>query len=95
MTRKRFVKLLMAHGCSRNLANDLAQNVVERMVSYQSVYQQHADFYSRLYSLDMSNIVERVTEAMQSVWDQCEKAARALSAGFAAFGKAYREALEE
>lgn len=52
MTRKRFVKLLMACGWSRDRAQALAGNVAAGGYSYAAEMQDLADFY-RLFTVAM------------------------------------------
>ena len=67
MTRKRFVKLLMAEGYSRNSANDIADEVLADGFTYAEAY----DHIARILPL---------VQAMAGpLWDAAQKAADALS----------------
>lgn len=63
MTRKRFVKLLMADGCSRNEANDWAMDVAEGY-SYVELY----CFYRA-----MPNITDVIEDAIGSLSRSVER----------------------
>ena len=69
MTRKRYVKLLMSEGFSRNLANDFAQLVVERGASYQADYTASPWYFEPgFYTWDFSELNEalgRTAEAAE------------------------------
>lgn len=71
MTRKRFVKLLMADGYSRNEANDLAADVNEGF-SYDKLYCIHCampqigDICGRLKT-DIEAAVERICELIPTI----------------------------
>lgn len=98
MTRKRYVKLLMAHGVSRNVANLCAQEVVEEGVSYQEDYDAQAKTLGLINSSkEMREIMLRwsqsITEAMAEVAATVARMSEALVAGFAAFSEAYNEAM--
>ena len=95
MTRKRYVKLLMAQGVSRNLANACAASVVQRRVSYQSDYPRTAALFKSLYSFDAAKLAAALSDAVSGFVSSFQRAVKALAAGFDAFGKAYRSALEE
>lgn len=56
MTRKRFVKLLMGRGYSRNDANLMAQEVVNNELSYEDGY-----FAAKVNDGD--------SEAMEKIWE--------------------------
>lgn len=56
MTRKRFVKLMMARGYSRNAANDIAF-IASGTLSYSQLF----------YVCTCDNIAETITEALRTV----------------------------
>lgn len=65
MTRKRFVKLIMARGYSRNEANELARAVVEDGGSYEREY---AKIFVALSMLDvMPNFVECIISGIEAL----------------------------
>ncbi len=70
MTRKRFVKLMMAEGHSRNSANVLARQVGKKGISYQRGY---------LALVAWSKIEKKLKEALVPVTE----AARKMSQAFA------------
>lgn len=66
MTRKRFVKLLMAEGCSRNLAQ--ARAIIARSAygSYASAYERDFPSYvARKAIRDMTALLRSAWEAVQ------------------------------
>ena len=94
MTRKRYTKLLMAQGYSRNEVNEFARRVVERGGSY------HDDYYgptpetsaalealARLTApvsrIDLSGINAALAEMAESAEKTCKK----MQALFADFGE--------
>lgn len=84
MTRKRFVKLLMAKGYSRNSANAAAICAQNKGYSYETAYR---------LATAIPNLVDRLAPAIKNIADTAWKMSKALAAGFAAFGEAYRAAL--
>lgn len=83
MTRKRFTKLLMAQGYSRNKANRIAEEISANGKTYAEVYAAFLEFSER-FAVGMSDIVERVSKTIA-------KTAQALGEAIAAFSKAYHE----
>ena len=83
MTRKRFVKLLMAKGCSRNEANLRAREVVRAGDTYWYGY-----FAFLLESGDSDAI-----EAMKNIMDRMVQAANQFIEAFMRIAKAFTEAL--
>lgn len=75
MTRKRFVKLMMAQGMSRNAANVCALFVVSSNKSYDSEYKSYA-------------AMQRLSNSVSSLGDSFQKAAQAISAVCNAIGVA-------
>lgn len=73
MTRKRFVKLLMAKGYSRNSANDLAVAMLERGLDYGSAYTA-----ATVYALTI--IVDVCPEVVEIAFEYSEPQSRVLRA---------------
>lgn len=90
MTRKRYIKLLMAKGFSRNEANTAAQMVVEEGDTYLNDYAMFLLHDSAPYTTELAAI----TEAMSRITDTIANITRALAAAFRAFGDAYRAAMD-
>lgn len=91
MTRKRYIKLLMADGFSRNEANIAAREVVESGCTYQDDYEQ----YMRDRLAPLAEGVADIAAAMARTVETVERFTRALGEAFRAFGEAYRAALDE
>lgn len=89
MTRKRFIKLLMSKGYSRNEAAALAAEVPGSGQSYVETYIR-ADIYNRLV-----NNFPDVAEEAQRMAEGLTKIVQAFAAGVNAFGKAVREEMEK
>ena len=70
MTRKRFVKLLMARGVSRNTANQEAREAVSRGVSYDK---QMVDDAVRIIAECIPTIVEAINAAIPQVIANIER----------------------
>lgn len=86
MTRKRFVKLLMAKGYDRNLANCMAMVVQKNGYSYEKAY---------CVETCIPDLVDNLAPAIVNLAETVSKMATALCAGFSAFCEAYRSAMEE
>lgn len=84
MTRKRFVKLLMAQGYSRNSANATARITQASGRTYQETYNVLTAF---------SRLSKALTDAVEPIVDNFKRMARAFQAGAEAFGTKFREAL--
>ena len=80
MTRKRFVKLLMARKISRNEANELADCAAEGRVSYEKAYMAYTSLP------DVLNVIRAAYEKLQLV-------ARAICDGMSAFAEAFASSL--
>lgn len=92
MTRKRYVKLLMAQGHSRNYANECAHEVADAGGSCS-----YEEAYALSYALDRTNWIaaaHQLGEALERITAGIIKAVNAAAAGIAAFGKAFRDAYE-
>lgn len=92
MTKKRYIKLLMAQGHSRNYANECAQEVADAGGSYS-----YEKAYALAYALDRTNWISaahQLGEVIESITASMTKAVNAVAAGIAAFGKAFQDAYE-
>lgn len=92
MTKKRYIKLLMAQGHSRNYANECAQEVADAGGSYS-----YEEAYALSYALDRTNWIaaaHQLGEVIESITASMTKAVNAVAAGIAAFGEAFRDAYE-
>ena len=89
MTRKRFVKLCMSKGYSRNTARRLATDAQEEGASYETALQQVELADQLIRDIDW----EEFGRAMNSVIEIVGKLAAAMKAVEAA-ASAFREALE-
>ena len=89
MTRKRFVKLLMEKGFSRNEATLEAHFVKETGKSYQ----QHYDWLVMCETF--AEMRDRIAGAFSSVCDAAKRVVTALAAGVEAFAEAYNRGLSE
>ena len=84
MTRKRFKKLMMAEGYSRNEVNIFA--ALARSRSYEVAYKER---WKPRIGID----TEAICRAFDELAEQMHKVSTALCAGFAAFGEAFNESL--
>ena len=80
MTRKRFVKLLMAEGYSRNDANEHIELVLARKGSYKRAYNailfaKHMDRVGAI-SKKTAEALLFATQALKVFGDKCKKAAQ-------------------
>lgn len=92
MTKKRYIKLLMAQGRSRNYANERAQEVANAGGSCS-----YEEAYALSYALDRTNWISaahQLGDVIESITASMIKVVNAVSAGIAAFGKAFRDAYE-
>lgn len=89
MTRKRFVKLLMSQGYSRNGANEIA--IASRAIkdSYEEAYRH----YTNLNSL--SAHVQPLTEALNSLTKAVTKIVSSFGVAASAFSSAFSVAMQE
>lgn len=85
MTRKRFVKLLMAKGYGRNGANDMAALAQAKGYSYEKAYR---------LATAIPNLVDSLAPAIVNLTESIKKMTTALAAGFSAFGEAFHAAME-
>jgi hypothetical protein len=86
MTRKRYIKLMMAEGWDRNTATSFAEQAREDGKSYAADYALHNMARNLLNSDTLRDAMGRVVEV---VGRMCN----AICAGVAAFSKAYTEAM--
>lgn len=85
MTRKRFVKLLMARGYDRNGANNMATLAQAKGYSYEKAYR---------LATAIPDLVDRIGPAIVNLAETVKKMTTALAAGFSAFGEAFHAAME-
>lgn len=75
MTRKRFVKLLMACGWSRDRAQELARNVAAGGYSYAAQMQDLVDYYRFLYdAFTGATILPHIDDLTLTVMLPCQYA---------------------
>lgn len=86
MTRKRFVKLLMSQGYSRNGAESQAKTINQNGMSYAEGYEVEVDMQRKAIEL-MPTIIECLVRAFDAFSLSFSAAAEALSG----FGLAYAE----
>ena len=80
MTRKRFVKLLMSKGVSRNQANGIAQQYISEGISYESGYRiWKLSHFLKDPMAQIGEVVNRATVAIQSLVSAIGAAASAFS----------------
>lgn len=89
MTRKRFVKLLMAKGRSRNDANAIAEIARKKGVSYQTA----------INAVHPALAVAKIADAIRGItedWcDMISHGAEALSRGITAFVETFNDAMQK
>ena len=90
MTRKRFVKLLMADGYSRNSANSLADDTLKDGYSYAEGYGQ----VTRMLPL-VQAMIPAVTDAVRAVAESMGKVVRAVCDAASAAIQAFNAAMNE
>lgn len=82
MTQKRFKKLMMSKGYSRNAVNDIAKNVRECGVSYSEVY-------------TMSDIkIPAVVDAIRCVVEQMQNIVVAVGVAMRAFVETFNKKMK-
>lgn len=90
MTRKRFVKLCMSQGYSRNAANQIAMKANSEGKKYDEAYE------TVLASMDlMDALIPSLSKAIEQATKVIKKMATAISEGVAAFSKAFSAAMTE
>ncbi len=90
MTRKRFVKLLMAEGYSRNDANDIADEVLEDGFSYAEAY----DHITRMLPL-VQAILPAVSDVVHQAAETIGRLAGAVCEAASAAVKAFTAAMSQ
>lgn len=88
MTRKRYIKLMMAEGWDRNTANAFAEQVQADGISYAEDYADHERLFRRID-------FDALCAAMKNVTDTIWRVGKALCSAIDAFGKAYTEAMSK
>lgn len=83
MTRKRYIKLLMAHGCNRNEAATMAADAVATGWSYEEAYAP----YRLLFDGHLRESAEQMFEMLLRV-------STGIVNGVVAFAEEYRAAME-
>lgn len=89
MTRKRYIKLLMSHGVSRNQAQESAYQVVSTGCSYEKGY--------KLWKLANSiyNPSDTLSEAVSKLSKEINRVFTAAALAISAFGSTLTAALQE
>ena len=90
MTRKRFVKLLMAEGYSRNSANEIADEALEDGFSYAEAY----GYVIRLLPL-MDALAGPLADAVTKATESIGRVAKAVSDAAIAAAKAFTAAMSQ
>ena len=88
MTRKRFVKLLMADGHSRNAANILAAKAQNCGLSYSTAYKAESDMQGAIIQFCNTDFTA-VCEAVRKLADAAAKVASAIVKAACAFVETY------
>ena len=89
MTRKRFIKLLMANGYSRNGANEIAADALKDGYSYAEAY----DHVTRLLPL-IEAFSKRLPDAIRAATEAIAKIATAAVEASRAFVDAFNAAMK-
>jgi hypothetical protein len=86
MTRKRFIKLLMAKGYSRNGANEIATDVLKDGYTYAEAYDQLTRILPLVQAItpEVTDAIKKATEAIAKVATATVEAARAFIDTFTA-----------
>lgn len=83
MTKKRFKKLMMSKGYSRNAANEIIKETLNSGRTYAEIYA-------------MSNInISCIIDAFKKSVEQLQKVVKATAKAITAFSAAYCEAMKE
>lgn len=93
MTRKRYIKLKMAEGLSRNEAALNAREIVAEGLSYQEDYNSdlYATYFKQLHPLDYAVLEEAVANMVNTIRPEIERISRAICKGIDAFMAEMRE----
>lgn len=67
MTRKRFIKLLMSHGVSRNDANKAAREVAGGKISYKEQFELIAEDVRKVVDLSVSFLNEMLPSVVEAI----------------------------
>lgn len=86
MTRKRFVKLLMAAGYDRNEANDAAEKARRCGMEYSTA----CNVYRKISAVDITAF----GDALRNIVDMAAKVVVAFTKAAEAFAKTYRAEME-
>ena len=93
MTRKRFVKLLMADGYSRNQANTIAASAQRVGLTYSNAYRAESNTLDALAKIKDIDITA-LCDAIRNIAEAATKVASAIAKAAAAFAETYRKELE-
>lgn len=93
MARKRFIKLLMSEGYSRNEANSIAADARISGLAYSTAYK--AEQVAHDARINLKDIdIGAVCDAIRKVAEAAMKAASALVAAFGAFSETFNKEME-
>lgn len=93
MTRKRFVKMLMAEGYSRNEANIVATAARNSGIDYKLAYKAERDLSAAKLSLKNVDI-SAICYAIGKIAEAAIKVASAMAKAVAAFAETYTKEME-
>lgn len=94
MTRKRFIKLLMAEGYSRNEANTIATDARNCGLDYKTAHKAESDISAAKLNLKNINI-SALCDGIRNIVDAAWKVSLAISKAMVAFAKTYHEEMEK
>lgn len=94
MTRKRFIKLLMAQGYSRNEANTVAAYSRSNRTPYSTAYTAELDAHTAISKLTATNF-DALCNAIGNLADMISRFSEAVSKAAAAFVKTFQAGMEE
>lgn len=86
MTRKRYVKLMMSHGMSRNLASALADAASGKDGGYARAYETDSALFRIAHQ-----VAVRWDKMAEEVSKTCAAIVEGIGAGVSAFNEAYRK----
>ena len=90
MTRKRFIKLCMSKGYSRNYAVELADDVIADGMSYD----QGMETVLLIANIDFTCLCDAMSRAVEGVTEAVRQMAVAVGQGIETIGRNIREAFE-
>ena len=93
MTRKRFIKLLMADGYSRNDANTLAADARSYGMMYSNAYNLEHKLAGAKLDLKKVNI-DAMVDAIRNIVDVASQVATAIYKAVCAFAATYQAEME-